>query len=268
MKPIKKEQDSNVIDTTEVISNFPDGSKYLKADFHLHTKVDKEFKTEISNDEEFAEKYINELKKKDINIGAITNHNKFDKDEFEVIKAVAMDKGIFLLPGVELSVNDGKRGLHTLIIFAPEDAEKDVNDTSKIEKFLSLAFKGKSYFDSEGNPSRCDLNLDNTIKELNDLKCHYFLILAHANNNCGFFKELDGGRIEDFLKSGYFRKYILACQDVSGSSKSTFLNKWIKKVAKESGKNEINYVPAFISASDTKSIEDIGKRYSYLKIGD
>jgi hypothetical protein len=62
MKPIKKEQDSNVTDTTEVISNFPEGSKYLKADFHLHTKADKEFKTEISNDEEFAEKYVNELK--------------------------------------------------------------------------------------------------------------------------------------------------------------------------------------------------------------
>lgn len=268
MKPIKKEQDSNVTHTTGVNSDFPEGSKYLKADFHLHTKVDKEFKTEISNDEEFAEKYINELKKKDIKIGAITNHNKFDKNEFEVIKAAAMDKGIFLLPGVELSVNDGKGGLHTLVIFAPEDSEKDVNDTSKIEKFLSLAFKGKSYFDSKGCPSRCDLNLDNTITELNDLKCHYFLILAHANNNSGFFKELDGGRIKDFLRSGYFRKHILACQDVSGSSKSTFLNNWVKEVAKESGRNEINYIPAFISASDPKKIEDIGTKYSFLKIGD
>ncbi len=268
MKSIKKEQDSNVTDATEVISNFPEGSEYLKADFHLHTKVDKEFKTEISNDEEFAEKYVNELKKKDIKIGAITNHNKFEKDEFEVIKTAAVYDGIFLLPGIELSVNDGKRGLHILIIFAPEDAEKDVNETSKIEKLLSLAFKGKPRFDGEGNPLLCDLNLDNTITELNDLKCHYFLILAHANNNCGFFKELEGGRVKDFLRNGYFRKQILACQDVSGSSKSTFLNNWVKEVAKESGRSEINYIPAFISASDPKKIEEIGIKYSYLKIGD
>jgi chromosome segregation protein len=268
MKLIKNESVNVVTGISECSSYFPEGSKYLKADFHLHTKADKEFKTEIINDNEFAEKYVNELKKKDIKIGAITNHNKFDKDEFDVIKAAAMDNGIFLLPGIELSVNDGKRGLHTLVIFAPEDAEKDVNNTSKIEKFLSIAFKGKSYFDTEGSPLRCDLNLDNTIKELNGLKCHYFLILAHANNDCGFFKELGGGRIKDFLKSGYFRKYIPACQDVSGSSKSTFLNKWIKEVSKESGKNEIDYIPAFISASDPKGIEDIGKRYSYLKIGD
>lgn len=268
MKKFDKKLKNIITYKSEDSSNFPEGSKYLKADFHLHTKADKEFKTEISNDVEFAEKYVNELKKKGIKIGAITNHNKFDKDEFEVIQTAAMDGGIFLLPGVELSVNDGKRGLHTLVIFAPEDSEKDVNNTSKIEKFLSLAFKGKSFFDTDGSPLRCDLNLDNTIKELNGLKCHYFLILAHANNNCGFFKELDGGRIEDFLRSGYFRKYILACQDVSGSSKSSFLNNWVKEVAKESGKKEIEFIPAFISASDPKKIEDIGNKYSYLKIGD
>jgi chromosome segregation protein len=268
MKKIEKKLDNIVTDIIRDSSNFPEGSKYLKADFHLHTEVDKEFKTETSIDEEYTEKYVNELKKKEIKIGAITNHNKFDKDEFEVIQTAAMDNDIFLLPGVELSVNDGKHGLHTLVIFAPEDSEKDVNNTSKIEKFLSLAFKGKSYFDTEGSPLRCDLNLDNTIKELNGLKCHYFLILAHANNTCGFFKELDGGRIKDFLRSGYFRKYILACQNVSGSSKSTFLNNWVKEVAKESGRNEVNYKPGFISASDPKKIEDIGTKYSFLKIGD
>jgi len=268
MKKIEKKLDNIVTDIIRDSSNFPEGSKYLKADFHLHTKVDKEFKTETSIDEEYTEKYVNELKKKEIKIGAITNHNKFDKDEFEVIQTAAMNSGIFLLPGVELSVNDGKGGLHTLIIFEPEDAEKDVNNTSKIEKFLNLAFKSKPHFDDKGDPLRCDLNLDNTIKELNDLKCHYFIVLAHANNDCGFFKELGGGRIKDFLRSGYFRKYILACQDVSGSSKSTFVNNWVKEVAKESGRNEINYIPAFISASDPKKIEDIGTKYSYLKIGD
>ncbi|VVB91083.1 Uncharacterised protein [uncultured archaeon] len=268
MKKFEKKSDNIIADKSEDSSNFPEGSKYLKADFHLHTKADKEFKTDISNDKDFVEKYLNELKKKDIKIGAITNHNRFDKDEFDVIKAAALDDGIFLLPGVELSVNDGKGGLHTLIIFAPENAEKEVNNSSKIEKFLSLAFKTKSHFDSKGDPSRCDLNLDKTITELNDLKCSYFIILAHANNDRGFFTELEGGRIEDFLRSGYFRKHILACQDVSGSSRSTFLNNWIKEVAKESGKNEVNYIPAFISASDPKKIEDIGTKYSYLKIGD
>lgn len=264
MKPVKKEEDRSISNTN---SNFPEGSKYLKADFHLHTKADKEFKSNISDDQAFAEKYVLELKKKDIKIGAITNHNKFEKDEFQILKTTAMEEGIFLLPGIELSINEGKRGLHTLIIFAHEDAEKFEYGTSIIEKFLTLAFRDKTRFDDKGAPALCDLNLQQTIEELNDLKCHYFLILAHADNNCGFFKELEGGRIKDFLRNGFFRRQILACQNTAESSRSTFLNNWIKEVAKETGQNEINYIPAFIFASDAKKIEDVGTKYSYLKIG-
>jgi len=249
-------------------TSFPDGSKYLKADLHLHTKTDKEFKTDISDDTEFAEIYVSELKKKDIKIGAVTNHNKFDNDEFQLLKTTATNEDIFLLPGIELSVKDGKRGMHTLIIFAPEDAEKDDNDTSKIETFLTFAFGNKNRFDNTGNPALCNLNLDATIEKLDELKCHYFIILAHTDNNSGFFKELEGGRIKEFLKNGYFRKQILACQNTGGSSRSTFINNWVKEVAKETGRNEISFIPAFISASDPKKVEEVGTRYSNIKIGE
>jgi hypothetical protein len=45
MKKIEKKLDNIVTDIIRDSSNFPEGSKYLKADFHLHTEVDKEFKT-------------------------------------------------------------------------------------------------------------------------------------------------------------------------------------------------------------------------------
>lgn len=247
---------------------FPNGSKYLKADLHLHTKADKEFKCDISDDTDFAEKYVNELKKKDIKIGAITNHNKFKHDEFQLLNTIAIKENIFLLPGIELSVNDGKRGMHTLIIFAPEDGEKDDNDTSVIETFLTIAFGSNPRFDSRGDPAHCNLNLDATIEKLDELKCHYFIILAHASTNNGFFKELEGGRIKDFLRRGYFRKKILACQNTGNSSRSTLLNSWVKAVVTETGQDEISFIPAFISASDPKNIEEVGARYSNMKIGD
>lgn len=249
-------------------THFPDGSKYLKADLHLHTKADKEFGTDILDDNEFAEKYINELKKKDIKIGAITNHNKFENDEFQLLKTKAIKDGIFLLPGIELSVNDGKRGLHTLIIFSSEDAEKVGNSTSKIETFLTFAFGSGNRFDKKGNPALCNLNFDSTIEKLEELQCHYFIIFAHTNNNNGFFKELEGGRIKEFLKKGYFRKQILACQNAGESSRSTFINNWVKEVAKETEEDENSFIPAFIEASDSKKIEDVGTRYSIIKIGD
>jgi len=247
---------------------FSDGSKYMKADLHLHTKADKEFKCAIFDETDFVEKYVHELKEKGIKIGAITNHNKFEHDEFQLLNTIAVKEDIFLLPGVELSVNDGKRGMHTLIIFAPEDGEKDDNNTSMIETFLTFAFGSNPRFDSRGDPARCNLNLDVTIEKLDELKCHYFIILAHASTNNGFFKEFEGGRIKDFLRNGYFRRKIVACQNTGDSARSTFLNSWVKEVATETGKDEISFIPAFISASDPKKIEEVGIRYSNLKIGE
>ncbi|AKB30589.1 hypothetical protein MSSIT_3870 [Methanosarcina siciliae T4/M] len=260
----------NDIATEETNENsyFTGGAQYLKADFHLHTKSDKEFKTDIIDEQEFVEKYIHELKKKDIKLGAITNHNKFNREEFNLLREAAIKEDIFLLPGIELSMKDGKRGLHALIIFSPEDCENTEPNSSKIDVFLSIAFRAKPRFDSEGDPERCELDLDETIENLQELKCRYFIVLAHVDNNCGFFQELRGGRIMDYLKKGYFRNQILACQDAKENTKNTFLNNWVKNVAKDVGKAEKNYIPAFISASDPKKLDQVGNKYTYLKIGD
>lgn len=266
MQEIEIHSNTIIGEVTEV-NNFEIGAEYLKADFHLHTKSDKEFKTSIKDENEFIEKYIDELKKKGIKIGAITNHNKFNRDEFKLLKEAAIKENIFLLPGIELSIQDGKRGLHALIIFSSEDCEHTESNQSKIDVFLNIAFGTDSRFDSDGNPARCNLNLEETIEKLQDLKCHHFIILAHVDNNCGFFQEFKGGRITDYLKKGFFRNQILACQDANESTKSTFLNNWVKKVAKETGKPEKNYIPAFISASDPKSIDQVGNKYTCLKIG-
>jgi len=68
-------------DKCSMINVFKNGSVWLKADFHLHTKADKEFK--YNGDENyFVRDYVEQLKKVDIVTGIITNHNKFDKDEF------------------------------------------------------------------------------------------------------------------------------------------------------------------------------------------
>jgi predicted metal-dependent phosphoesterase TrpH len=61
------------------------GSVWLRADFHLHTKADKEF---VYNGEEnsFLDDYVAKLKEHNIKIGVIANHNKFDKSEFDSLK--------------------------------------------------------------------------------------------------------------------------------------------------------------------------------------
>ena len=139
-------------------SRFQNGSEWLKTDFHLHTKADKEFKyTEEPN--EFVRNYIDKLKATNISIGIITNHNKFDLDEFKSLRKKAKKEGIFLLPGVELSVNDGSNGIHCLITFEYESWVK--NGDNYIEQLLSSAFEGIANRENENTP--CSYSLANRL---------------------------------------------------------------------------------------------------------
>src|SRR6266851_10054209 len=88
------------------VTPFAYGSEWVRADFHLHTKADKEFKyTGPEND--FVAGYVEGLKKAQIGLGVITNHNKFNAEEFKALRKRARKDVIGLLPGVELSVGDG-----------------------------------------------------------------------------------------------------------------------------------------------------------------
>src|ERR1051326_9337971 len=101
------------------VNIFENGATWVRADFHLHTIKDKEFKF-TDNPNEFFNQYIEKLKTENIRIGIITNHNKFDKDEYNNLRKKALKEEIWILPGVELSVNDGANGIHCLIIFDNE----------------------------------------------------------------------------------------------------------------------------------------------------
>ena len=98
---------------------FRNGATWLRADCHLHTKADKEF-CFSGEDNSFCSNYVVALESAGIRIGIITNHNKFDAEEFRALRKTARKKDIFLLPGVELSVNDGANGIHVLVVFSDQ----------------------------------------------------------------------------------------------------------------------------------------------------
>ena len=118
---------------------FENGATWLRADFHLHTIKDKEFQP-IENPNDFFNQYIERLKSEQINIGVITNHNKFDKDEYVNLRKKAIKEQIWILPGVELSVNDGANGIHCLIVF--DNEQWITNGEDYINQFLTSAFEG------------------------------------------------------------------------------------------------------------------------------
>jgi len=228
---------------------FKNGSEWLKADFHLHTRKDKEFQYN-GEDNSFITSYIDKLKDNHIGIGVITNHNKFDKDEFKELRKKGLSKEIYLLPGVEYSL---KEGIHSLIVFD----ESWYNEKDSINAFLNNAFYGIENRDCDPYPnSRYDLG--ETVKELEQIGFDYFIILAHVDDDNGLFKVLKGRTFDAFVKEDSFSK-VLAIQ------KSGNIQNYQKLCS------AINRELAYVEGTDNakEGLDAIGKgRVTYLKLGD
>lgn len=232
---------------------FKNGARFLRFDCHLHTKSDKEFKYE-DEENKFLEIYINKLREKEINVGIITNHNKFNYDEFKNLKKKAIRDEIFLIPGVELSVKEGSNGLHVLIAFSEEWIS---NGSDKINTFLDSAFMNVTE-NRENENTRCDYDLFHLIEALNRTQKDYFIIFAHVDQKSGLFYECNGGMI-----STLFNKNILK-EKTYGLQKSHNNDNYQNFI------NWTNIRLPRIEGSDPKCIDDIGKgtKKTYIKIGD
>ncbi|WP_281691835.1 TrlF family AAA-like ATPase [Cloacibacillus porcorum] len=232
---------------------FESGLEYVRADFHLHTQKDKEF-TYSGEKNDFVKSYATALKQANISVGIITNHNKFDKDEYKALKRAASKESIFILPGVELTVKEGSNGIHTLIIFNPDEWLE--NGNNHIQTFLTAAFATIS--NPENRNTKCCYDLKNTLEKLEEYGRDYFVIFAHVDQSSGLFSECGGGLLESLSGLAPFRKRVLGLQ------KSRTRDN-IDKFSRCFG-----YVPALIEGSDPKSLKDIGKgdKQTYLKIGE
>ena len=233
---------------------FKNGSKWVRFDCHLHTNADKEFK--VINENSYFDDYVNKLKSEDIRVGIITNHNKFDFDEYKTLSKKAIKEDIFLLPGIELSVCDGANGVHTIIVFNPDEWLTNKEQIDYIKQFIVSTFSGIAGYENENG--RSNDNLLNTIKKLDDFYKDYFIIFAHVEGKSGFFEEFNGGRIKEIGKNKFFRNRLLGFQKVITRDKVEKWKIWLD-----------NNLPAFVEGSDPKSVDEIGKgKHSYIKIGD
>jgi ABC-type lipoprotein export system ATPase subunit len=229
---------------------FQNGSIWLRADFHLHTKADKEF-LYSGADNDFVNNYINKLVEQNIGIGVITNHNKFDKDEFVALKKKAVKHNIGLFPGIEFSL---KEGIHILVVF--DDAWYK-GQTDYINKFLDTAFYGVPNPAIPPYPNSI-FDLQETTEKLDAIGFGYFIILAHIDTTNGLCKVLQGRTLEAFVKQDCFSR-VMAVQ------KSGNLSNY-NQICQYAGRSV-----ACVEGSDNAhdGIGGIGKgRISYLKIGD
>ena len=64
---------------------FEQGSTGVRADFHLHTRADNEF-FYTGDENSYFTSYVNALVVAGIHVGVVTNHNKFNVQEFKILK--------------------------------------------------------------------------------------------------------------------------------------------------------------------------------------
>ena len=233
---------------------FTYGSTWLRADFHLHTRAD-EFDYS-GKENSFISDYIAELKTAGIQVGVITNHNKFDVREFKALRKKAVKEEIFLLPGVELSVNDGSNGIHTLIVFSEQWLD---NGNDYISPFIASMFPGKAELEYQNENGRSDKNILQVVEELDKRARDYFLIFAHVEQKSGLWKEMGGGKLGDFAENRYkaVRRRTLGFQKVRTRDERDKVKGWLG-----------NWYPAEVEGSDCKSISDIGSgKKCFLKLG-
>lgn len=232
---------------------FETGLEFIRADFHLHTCKDKEF-SYSGEQNSFIKDYVSALKQADIGIGVITNHNKFDKDEYKAICKSAKKEGIFILPGVELTIKEGANGIHTLIIFNPD--EWLCGGDNHIQTFLTSAFA--TIPNPENRNTKCIYDLKNTLEALEAYNRDYFIIFAHVDQGSGLFNECKGGLLESLAGLAPFKKRILGLQKLRTRNNI------------DQFKRCFGYIPALVEGSDPKSISAIGKgdKQTFLKIGE
>lgn len=231
---------------------FKNGTQWIRADFHLHTRKDKEFKY-FDEEDRFVSDYIDKLKEEKIELGIITNHNKFDLGEFKALKRKASKSNIILLPGVELSVKEGANGIHCLIVF--KDTDWISGQKESINQFLDEVFKNIANRENEN--TRCAQDLPQVMSTLNSYGKDYFILMAHIEQKSGFYEECNGGLITSLANNSDFKARILGLQKGRTRDKMSQLKDWM------------GYELPYIEGSDCKSISDIGKgKQSHIKIGD
>ncbi len=128
----------------EITNFFAHGSRWVRADFHLHTRRDKEFK-DTGAEQDFVARYVAALKQADIRVGVITNHNKFDRDEFMALRKAAKQREISIYCLVlSFPSTTERNGIHTLVVFHDDWIDNRENRRTTSMASLELPSAGQT----------------------------------------------------------------------------------------------------------------------------
>ncbi|MCJ7650103.1 MAG: hypothetical protein MUP85_15950 [Candidatus Lokiarchaeota archaeon] len=249
--------------------------QFHRVDLHIHTPASNCYEG-IKNDDEYI-KILKKIIVEKIKIVSFTDHNSIggykkikqlqkslekkkgeleskikegeSNGELEKIKAkLKLFAQVLILPGIEF---DAKPGIHILIIFNPNIP------IDTIEEFL---IKGGYDIDNSGQEDPIKLSkwdVINLFEEASKLDC--ILIDAHSDSNKGIYNEL----------KGKFRATCFSSPHLNAIGYKNARQRGVIQSLIYDNKDYKRSIPiAFVKFTDSHSINEIGKHYTWFKLKD
>jgi chromosome segregation protein len=226
------------------------GAEWRCVDLHLRTPAVHSFKlsagdnlqTETGRDKIINE-YVQALAAAAIEIGVITDYQGVHERWFVPIRDAAASSGIVILPGVEVSIAEGK-GLHLLVICGPDKIAEEINSVVRhLDRDGRTLLVERQQHDELVPTS----TLEDAVRALQRrLGC--VIVAAHAADTKGIFKAIKTDRIARMISDG-----LLDGLDKCPSAKAKLTS------SAALGAKDVRDVACTLS-SDPKSIREVGAK--------
>jgi len=241
----------------------PNGANFYKADIHLHTPFDKNFKDRnnwFNGDDrakkDFVRLYLDKVIEKELQIIAITEHNDISWiPYFQEVNKEDKYKSINIFPGLEIA---SKEAIHLLVLFEPKTKHEILNNF-----LIKIGLENKRIVSGNVTPSDktfdeiLDLLEKDYCEKTTDLKKYTAIVIAaHADSENGLFYQDNA--------QNYYKNPALIAVQISKDYSS--MNIGAKRFVEGRDVNYFNKRVAIIEASDTRSLNDIGSFASYIKL--
>lgn len=159
------------------------GLNWRKLDLHVHTGVSYDF-----NGTATAEDIVNEALEKGLDAIAVTDHNT--GEGIDAVKKAAKGTDLVIFPGVEITCEGGKEGIHIIAIFDPS---KDTAYVRSVLEALGIPYDAHKSKGSQGTKEALvaeKIGVIGVIELVN--KRNGIAIPAHVNSSKGITKDMKG----------------------------------------------------------------------------
>lgn len=154
------------------------GLHWKKIDLHVHTPASKDYSGPAITPSDF----VGKVREAGLDAIAVTDHNS--AGWIDRLKEAARGTGVTIVPGVEISVSGGERGLHIIALFDPSRTAQDVENL-----LATVGFKASDYGKLEALSQKSAVEVVQAIRDADGLA-----ILAHADSSKGAMNDMKGAQ--------------------------------------------------------------------------